>query len=189
MVTKLYAKEDTLASVLVLDRSMETCPEPYRGHNDTEIVVSFDVYKEFINKYLSVTDYLATDTVKLLSYLKTCREEELCRCFYKDVAIAVAKEIWYTDIGGAPTKITHVIDGACYNTEEYVSVISKAFAPQLSRASRSLLEYLDYNEYPMSPTKLVKFDAEFSYATLLFAMSSFDNEFGVPFCKWSLERK
>lgn len=188
-MSKIYATKDVLASVIVLDKSMEEFPEPYRSSKDNEIIVTFDVYKNFIKDYLSITDYLSTDTAKLKSFLARDCEEELCKCFYKDMALAIGKELWYTSTDKVPTRLTHFVSGDTAMPEEYVTVISKSFAAQLTGAAEDLKEYLQEADYELPAWKIVKFGNEFSYATILFAMSSINNEYGVPFCKWSLERR
>ena len=188
-MSRIYATKDVLASVIVLDKSMEEFPEPYRSSKDNEIIVSFDVYKNFIKDYLSITDYLATDTAKLKSFLARNCEEELCKCFYRDMALAIAKELWYTSNDKVPTRLTHFISSDSAMPEEYVSIISQSFAAQLARAASDLKDYMRDADYTLPAWKTVKFGTEFSYATILFAMSSMNNEYGVPFCKWSLERR
>lgn len=37
--------EDTLASILIMDRRLEEYPEPYRSNKDIDIEVSFETYK------------------------------------------------------------------------------------------------------------------------------------------------
>lgn len=184
----IQATEDKLASILVLNRKLEEYPEPYRGNKDMEILVSFDAYKSFIERYLEIYDYLATPTIKLKYYLSCGKDEELYRCFYLDMALAVAKEVWYTDLSGTPTRITHKITGADILDTGYVTSMSEIFPKGLSRARNSLLSYLANSNYKMAAAKTVTFSDELRYASLLYAMSSNTNEFDVGFYKWSYER-
>ena len=50
--------EDNLLSVLATNKELELYPEPYRSNGDMELVISFDVYLNFIQKYLGVDNYL-----------------------------------------------------------------------------------------------------------------------------------
>lgn len=184
----IQATEDRLASILVLNRKLEEYPEPYRGNRDMEIQVSFDVYKNFIEQYLEIYDYLATPTLKLKYYLSCGKDDELYRCFYLDMAFAVAKEVWYADLTGAPTRITHKIGDADILDVGYISGMCEIFPEGLSRARNSLLKHLANSNYTMAAAKTVAFGEELKYASLLYAMSSNTNAFDVGFYKWSYER-
>jgi hypothetical protein len=188
-MSKIYVTEDAIASVMVLDKRMETYPEPYRSRGTAlEIVVSFEAYVKFITTYLDIEDYLATETVRLRYYYAHDNIVELRKCYYKDMAMAIMKELWYTGLDGQPTRLSHSIADSFSFPLEYVSVTAKAMAPQMSRASSSLLNYLSSVNYKIAPAKLVKFADEYNYATLLYAMASRNNEFGIQFQNWSLER-
>lgn len=182
------AMEDELASIIFLDQSFETYPEPYRGHSESEIQVSFDVYKNFIDQYLSVNNYLSTPTLTLKYYLTWDKQESLCRCFYKDMAIAVAKEIWYAEAAGDITRITHIVDGADDFNSDYVKGMCDIYLPNIVRARKDLMAYMKNSLYPLSVNKTIRFNEELNYASLLYAMASFSNEYGVAFYRWSYER-
>lgn len=185
---KIYAKEDVLASVIILDKTLEVYPEPYRSKGKNEIVVSFDAYRKFVDKYLDVSDYLATDTPHLLAYSRTGMLDELCKCFYKDMALAIAKELWYTNQDATPTRMTHEVDGAYDFGARYVDAISTSCAQQIARAQTDLLSHMEDADYKIQPAKLISFAWEMKYASILYAMASPTNEYGIPFMRWSLER-
>lgn len=180
--------EDALASILVMDRRLEEYPEPYRSNKDIDIEVSFETYKKFIDDYLDVHDYLATRTTHLRYYLLNGMDDMLCRCFYLDMAMAVAKELWYTDISEVPTGIHHVVEEANCFDKGYVDGLHEIFTSELSRAQNKLMSHLKTLNYQLAPAKVVKFKKEMDYATLLYAMSSPGNEYGVGFNRWSFER-
>lgn len=180
--------EDNIASVMFMDKYLEKYPEPYRGNADITLAVSFETYKKFINKYLEVTDYLSTSTVLLRSYLSRGYDDLLCKCFYRDMANAVVKELWYAREGRSPTSILHLVEDGHGFGGEYIDALYTAFPVQLSRAALDLQESLSVVGYTLPDYKMIQYDKEWRYATVLYAMSSLSNEYGTGFSRWSLER-
>lgn len=185
----INATEDTLASILLIRKDLEEYPEPYRSNGDIEIRVSFEAYQRFIDKYLAVGDFLATQTNTLLYYLRNDRLDLLCRCFYLDMALAVVKEVWYTDITANPTKLTHIVADSYRFNEDYVTGMCDIFTKDLSRAQNQLVARMRKLQYAVPPTKVNKFSGEFKYAALLYAMADMTGEFSnISFSRWSYER-
>lgn len=181
--------EDKLASVLVLEskRGLESCqyPEPYRGHNENELVVKFSEYKKFIAHYLVLEDYLATNSVKLRSWVDHNNEELLIRSFYLDMARAIAKEISFAN-NNRPTRITHKIDSAVDMSSDFVSNVWDMFPHDMKRAHDKLLASMRSEGYVYPPESLEQSIDEISYASVLYAMAL---GFGkVPYMPWSLAR-
>lgn len=180
--------DDKLASLMILDKELEQCPEPYRGNADNTIIINLSVYKSFIENYLFINDYLATDTARLKSQVGNPDDTALCQSFYRDMARSVMKELWYTDITSRPTVIHHEIDNVAAGDKDYIDVISQVFAPTLRLARKDLLAEMNDNGYKLPVNKIVKFDDEVNYAVILYAMSSSESAYGVPFSKWSYIR-
>lgn len=176
-----------MAPILVLNKSLEVYPEPFRGQRDIVLLVSFGAYKKFINNYLEITDYLSTETVLLRSKLFTDDHQFLVKAFYKDVACAIAKELYYSKQDGLATRIVHKIDGCHVYAKNYVDVYTEAFRPNLQRAKNDLVSLAKKAGYYYSPVALVNNAWLWNYASLLFAMSSPTDNYEVGFAEWSME--
>ena len=180
--------DDKLASLIMCNKDMEDAPEPYRGNADNTIIVGLSVYNEFIDKYLSADNYwLTTDTPKLKHWRYCGDEDSICRSFYRDMSVAIMKELWYVKDGGVPTTIVHHIDGVMEYPMEYITELAKMFISGLNKSRKDLFAYLHKYEYDVPVSKLVKFDDIVTYASLLYAMS-YPERYGVPYFKWSFER-
>lgn len=178
--------EDNLLSVLATNKELELYPEPYRSNGDMELVISFDVYLNFIQKYLGVDNYLSTPSLDLRFYLDHDMTDTLLRCFYKDIAVGVVKEIWYTDVNAQPTKLTHTVTGCPNLGEAYINGMYQAFTADIVKAQDELLKYMNGLNYKLPPIKTIRFRDELNYASLLYAMSLACTKVG--YCRWSLER-
>lgn len=178
--------EDNLLSVLATNKELELYPEPYRSNGDMELVISFDVYLNFIQKYLGVDNYLSTPSLDLRFYLDHDMTDTLLRCFYKDIAVGVIKEIWYTDVNAQPTKLTHTVAGCPNLGEAYINGMHQAFTADIVKAQDELLKYMNGLNYKLPPIKTIRFRDELNYASLLYAMSLACTKVG--YCRWSLER-
>lgn len=181
----INATNDVLASILFLRKEYDGYPEPYRSQPELEIRVTISEYKKFIEEYLSLNDYLATDTKILHSIVNNDRHRELCQCFYKDMAYAVMKELWFTEEGSHPTLITHEISGAEVFDSAYINTLSGIFTSKLARAQNALIREITTNRYQIPVKKLIEFESQVKYATLLYAMSSPNDDYGVVFQEWS----
>lgn len=180
--------DDKLASLIMCNKDMEDTPEPYRGNADNTIIVGLSVYNEFIDKYLSADNYwLTTDTPKLKHWRYCGDEDSICRSFYRDMSVAIMKEIWYVKDGGVPTTIVHHIDGVVEYSMEDIIALARKFIPSLNKSRKDLFAYLRNCEYDVPVAKLVKFDDTVTYASILYAMS-YPEKYGVPYTKWSFER-
>lgn len=185
-MTVINVTEDKLLSVLATNKELELYPEPYRSNGDMELVISFETYVKFIQKYLGVDNYLSTPSLDLQFYLHHSMEDMLLRCFYKDVAIGIVKEIWYTNTDSQPTKLTHTVEGCPALGEEYINGMTQAFRADLVKTQAELLKYMTELNYKLPPVKTLKFQSELNYASLLYAMSKACTKVG--YCRWSLER-
>lgn len=177
---------ESLASVMVLNKKLEEYPEPYRGQSDMTLVVSFEQYVRFIDKYLEVTDYLNTPTVYLRSKLELDDEGPLYKAFYKDVACAIMKELWYTHRGGDPTKLVHTLGDAPVYGDFYVDAVLGAYKREVASARQDMLDLVEQAGFQFDAGVLYRQQKSVDYASLLFAMSSPTNEYGVDFVKWSM---
>lgn len=184
----IRATEEGLASLLFLDKRLEEYPEPYRSNGDMEIQVSLDVYRNFVDKYLEGHDYLSTATPILKYTLSLGNDEAFCKCFYKDMALAIIKELWYTDVTGVPTTITHSVGNAKYYDKQYIIDLWEQYPKELSQAQNKLLSHMKSANYQLSVQKVVKFGEQLQYATVLYAMSSIENEY-IDFAYWNFERR
>lgn len=185
----IVVQDTQLASVIIVDKKLEEFPEPYRGTKSMELVVSFSAYKDFIHNYLDVNNFLATQTSKLKYWDRTGDERALCMSFYKDMALAVMKELWYVDVGNNPTQIRHIVEDSPVFNDDFISQMSDACKAGLSKAYNELLREMASRKYEYSVAKLSTNKASVDYATLLYAMSFDDVSYGVSFYKWSLERR
>lgn len=182
----LRVDSDSLASVMILDKRLEEYPEPYRGQKDMTLIVSFSQYTGFIHRYLEVTDYLATPSVYLKSKLALGETDKLLKAFYKDMACAIMKEVWFASRGGVATRIVHELADSPVYTIEYVNAVSEVYKREAGAAYMSLLESMEQCGYSYNAGVLHRQVDDVNYATLLYAMSSPTNEYGISFAKWSM---
>lgn len=109
------AKAQNLATFFLLDPTLERSPEPIRFQPNVKVIIPFSEYIVFIDKYLDKRDFLQTPTALLKAYLKEGNYYELGKCYYKDMAVAIIKELYYCSLyGRKPTKIRHDIEGSQY---------------------------------------------------------------------------
>lgn len=93
----ILVRADSLATLLLLDKSLEPIPEPFRCQKNLCCIVEFEEYCKFLDRYLANVDYLATPTYLLKQYLRDGSEIQLRKAFYKDMAYAVCKELHYAE--------------------------------------------------------------------------------------------
>ena len=179
--------DSQMAPVLILNKDLEVYPEPFRGQQDMTLLVSFGAYTKFIDNYLEITDYLATETVLLRSKLYTEDRTFMVKAFYKDVACAIAKELYYSRQDGVVTRIAHYIEGCHVYAKNYVDVYVETFRPGLQRAKKDLVATAKRAGFMYSPRSLTDNNWLWDYASLLFAMSSIEDAYGVGFAEWSME--
>lgn len=186
--------DDRLASVLFMDFPLEghyvgpsqrLYPEPYRGHSDLLLQVDFDTYKDFIGKYLDQTTYMLTETATLKACLESEQDETLMHHFYVDVAGAVAKELFYSQVSGGVTGIVHRIEGADV-LSGLVQMGEASLASNLKLARQEFIDVLDRRGFKLTKYICDTYPTQLSYAVLLYAMGR--GVFGIPFLKWNEER-
>lgn len=176
----IVVESDKLASVLIVDKSLEEYPEPYRACDDISLVVTLDNYLEFIGRYLDTDNYMATDTMLLRFWLQENDTTSLTRAYYKDMSYALMKELWYSD---SPTAIYHEVRETPTLGYKYLDVLSTSFMREYNSAQKNLLSGMKQRGYAYTPAKLVKHQKQLTYATALYAMSQ-----GVSYSEWTLER-
>lgn len=176
----IVVESDKLASLLIVDKSLEEYPEPYRACDDISIVVTLDNYLSFIRNYLDIDNYMATDTMLLRFWLQEKDDMSLKKAYYKDMAYAIMKELWYSD---SPTAIYHEIDKTPTLGYNYLDILSNSFLKEYNAEQKNLLAGMKQRGYVYTPAKLVKHQKQLTYATALYAMSQ-----GVSYSEWTLER-
>ena len=121
-----------LAPLFLLDKTFEEKPDPFRLQGDRVMfIIPFNEYKLFIAKYLGTVDYLATPTKTLKAYLNTQNDIELYRAYMKDVAVAIGKELYYSETyGKSATHYKHLSDGNQTYTKEDLFSIYKMIGNQ-----------------------------------------------------------
>lgn len=182
---RLEVTDNTMASVLILNRSLEEYPEPYRGNNDITLSVSFGEYLKFIDRYLEITDYLSTSTLLLKSKLELDDRAFLVRSFYQDVACAIAKELFFSRAEGEVTRIIHTVDGGTVFDDDLLEVYKASYMPELVRAKNSLVERAKSAGFMYSPAALQRNRDMWFYASLLYGMASHNDLYGIGYFEWS----
>lgn len=87
---------DSLAALMVLNRSLEKVPEPFRMQPDLYLDVCFDEYVRFI-RILPDMDLLYLPTRQLKSFVEGRANAQLLKAFYIDMALAVGKELFFSE--------------------------------------------------------------------------------------------
>jgi hypothetical protein len=95
IMKEVFVTADTMATLLLTDPGMEKIPEPIRMQPTVRLVIDFSEYLDFCRAYLHRKDYLATPTAVIKRFLETADEGELVKCFYRDMAVAVCKELHF----------------------------------------------------------------------------------------------
>lgn len=102
---------ESLAALLVLDRTLEPCPEPFRMQPSLTLSVSFDEYCKFVRTLPDTPQYLFNPLPKLWEKLERGEVLPLVKAFYTDMAGAVGKELFYAEYAQRPaTTIRHTFD-------------------------------------------------------------------------------
>lgn len=111
---------ECLAALMVLDRSLEPIPEPFRMQPDIEFIVCFDEYVRFLRTLPTGTPLLYFPTDKLQRFVETRDEQSLTKAFYIDTALAVCKELFFAEqYGKGAAVIRHGFYG-CHDTKSIV---------------------------------------------------------------------
>lgn len=97
-----HVAADNLATLLLLDKSMEETPEPIRMQPSLALLIPFQGFIDFVNVYLDKRDYLACRTKDLkdaasIGVSDKASREFLLRAFYGAVSRAVVKELHYAE--------------------------------------------------------------------------------------------
>jgi hypothetical protein len=150
----VYVTSDVMATLFLTDKEMERNPEPIRMQQSVMLNVEFEEYIDFCKTYLNVKDYLSTPTVDIKRFLDIGDEESLLKCFYKDMAVAVGKEIHYAETyRKSATKFYHIVkDPSKIYTQEDICAIAYQFE---SVALSFLIPYLRSRDFglPSKPSK------------------------------------
>lgn len=113
-----------MAALMVLDRSLEPKPEPFRMQPDVEIVIDFGEYLKFVQSLPTGHSFLYFTVDELHQAVEAHNELAPIKSFYTDTALAVCKELFFAESYAAgATAIRHgfcdVVDqkGVKYDTE------------------------------------------------------------------------
>lgn len=126
MKTQIVTK-DTMASMIVCNKFLEETPQPCRGQKHLNLVIPFESYIDFIREYSQLSKYLLSskfmDVSEIINQpIRTHgedREKNLYKAYLVDMAVAVGKELWYSD--GA----LHVVSTQISNKMPTGKVMSK----------------------------------------------------------------
>lgn len=94
--------------------------------------------------------------------------------------------MWFASRGGVATRIVHELADSPVYTIEYVNAVSEVYKREAGAAYMSLLESMEQCGYSYNAGVLHRQVDDVNYATLLYAMSSPTNEYGISFAKWSM---
>lgn len=116
---KRKVDKDALASVLVLDYSLEPVPEAYRCQPGLLLTVSYTDYVDFVFTCLAGHDVLSTPIsefrdlthrVKLSDDSNELFKKEMFKAFTRDLSLGIFKELyWATRLRQGATRIVHEI--------------------------------------------------------------------------------
>ena len=98
MLHREEVEADCLAALMVLDKSLEPVPEPFRMQPDVLLLVSFDEYKRFIESLRPDDNVLYYETYKLQRAVCNDNERGLLKAFYVDMALSVGKELSFASM-------------------------------------------------------------------------------------------
>lgn len=157
-----------LAPVLLLDRYYESKPDPFRLQgNRVVFTIPFVEYKNFIKFCLRAVDYLATPTKTLRSLEVRNKDNLLYSCYMKDIACAIAKELFYAEKAKkAASYYRHCSDGVhVYNVEEVEKLYSTI------TTEREFRDYLDSKGYTIPKNVSDINSILWKYANVLYSMS------------------
>jgi hypothetical protein len=140
----VYVSADAMTTLFLTDKTLEPIPEPIRMQPSVRLIVSFSEYIDFCRTWLQGKDkdYLSTPTAAIRKFLEEDNEAELIKCFYKDMAIAIGKELHYAEKYKKPrTAFYHTIDNPtkwltvgeiCTTVDQYTPVGISFLYPYLA---------------------------------------------------------
>jgi hypothetical protein len=166
VMREVYVTSDVMATLFLTDRKMEIRPEPIRMQPSIQLVVGFSEYVDFCRVYLYQRDYLVTSTQEIKAYLDNEDMPALLRCFYKDMAVAVAKELFFAEgYRKGATQFRHTLGTQAIRiskreileTYDQYSIVAGAF----------LKQYMGSKGFPFPPSVSSENKFMYAYAMLL----------------------
>lgn len=97
---------DCFAALMVLDRTLEPTPEPFRRQPDVTLSVNFEEYKKFISTLPADSNFLYFPTSQLQTAIAANSTAALIKSFYVDTALAVCKELFFAEAPMRPCGAT-----------------------------------------------------------------------------------
>lgn len=94
MITE-RVKYDAMTCIISEDPTLELLPEPFRMQGGISFCVPYNEYKRYILTLEDDCDAKLMTDVKILQRLAEQSSPILFRCFLKDMAYAICKEIFY----------------------------------------------------------------------------------------------
>jgi hypothetical protein len=143
---EVFVTSDVMATLFLTDKAMERKPEPIRMQPYVMLVVDFSEYLDFCRTYLHKKDYLATPTSTIKLHLEEDNENKLLQCFYKDMAIAVAKELHFAELyKKSATMFCHTFSEECLIREkEWIATNAGEFGTVSEPFLRAFLNSKDF---------------------------------------------
>lgn len=127
---KQYVEHESFASLVLLDRSLEKYPEPFRCQGDKVLfILSFKEYIEYLKKYSYLYENRETIHQLITMYRPGQNDaiitKKLFSIFMRDVSRAISKEIYFAEWQNRPcTYIIHEATGMLMASDDIDSFCS-----------------------------------------------------------------
>lgn len=94
---KVEVEADRLATLLVMDASLEPRPAPIRLQPEVTVVINFEEYLRFVQLLPAGSAFLNSSIEKMQQCIRAHEERSLLKAFYVDMALAVGKELYFAE--------------------------------------------------------------------------------------------